>query len=60
MKEVVIVSAVRTSIGEFGGTLRTVPAYDLATVVLNEVINRANLEASLINYRVNRIECLDY
>jgi len=33
---VAIVSAVRTPIGNFGGSLRTVPAYDLAAIVLNE------------------------
>jgi acetyl-CoA C-acetyltransferase len=38
-----IVSAVRTPIGNFGGTLRTVPAYDLAAIVLNEAVKRANL-----------------
>ena len=49
MKEVAIVSAVRTPIGNFGGSLRTVPAYDLAALVLNEVIRRTNLEASSID-----------
>lgn len=49
MKEVAVVSAVRTPIGNFGGSLRTVPAYDLAALVLKEVIKRANLEASSIN-----------
>jgi acetyl-CoA C-acetyltransferase len=39
-----IVSAVRTPIGNFGGTLRTVPAYDLAALVLNEAVKRAALE----------------
>lgn len=48
MKEVAIVSAVRTPIGNFGGSLRTVPAYDLAPVVLNEVIKRANIEAGSV------------
>jgi acetyl-CoA C-acetyltransferase len=45
-KKVVIVSAARTPIGNFGGSLRTVPAYDLAALVLSEVIKRANLEPS--------------
>ena len=44
MKETVIVSGVRTPIGNFGGTLRSVPAYDLAAVVLNETVKRATLE----------------
>ncbi|MBN1849870.1 MAG: hypothetical protein JW932_14950 [Deltaproteobacteria bacterium] len=36
-----IVSAARTPIGYFGGTLRIVPAHDLAATVLNEAIKRA-------------------
>jgi acetyl-CoA C-acetyltransferase len=49
MKNAVIVSAVRTPIGNFGGSLRTVPAYDLGALVLNEVIRRANLEAGKVD-----------
>ena len=49
MKEVAIVSAVRTPIGNFGGTLRTVPAYDLGALILNEVAKRAELEPNAID-----------
>ena len=49
MEDVVIASAVRTPIGNFGGSLRTLPAYDLAALVLNEVIKRANLEPAEVN-----------
>ena len=49
MKEVVIVSAVRSPVGNFGGSLRTVPAYDLGALVLNEVANRAKLDTALVN-----------
>ena len=44
-----IVSSVRTAIGNFGGTLRTVPAYDLAAVVLNEVVRRAGLDPASVD-----------
>ena len=44
MQDAVIVGAVRTPIGNFGGSLKTVPAYDLAALVLNEVLKRAKLE----------------
>jgi len=47
--KVAIVSAVRTPIGNFGGTLRSVPAYDLAAVVLNEAVKRANLQPESID-----------
>jgi len=46
VKKAVIVSATRTPIGNFGGSLRSVPAYDLGALVLNEVVKRANLEPS--------------
>ena len=39
-----IVSAVRTPIGNFGGSLKTIPAYVTATLVLNETIKRANVD----------------
>ncbi len=49
MEEVVVVSAVRTPVGNFGGSLRTVPAYDLGALVLNEVVKRVTLEPSLVD-----------
>ena len=49
MEDVSIINAVRTPIGNFGGSLRTVPAYDLAALVLNEVVNRAKLEPAQVD-----------
>ncbi len=49
MNRVAIVSAVRTPIGNFGGTLRTVPAYRLAPLVINEAVNRANIQPKTVN-----------
>ena len=43
MKDVVIVSAVRTAIGTFGGSLKDVPAVDLGALVIKEAVNRAEL-----------------
>ncbi|SMC18148.1 acetyl-CoA acetyltransferase [Clostridium acidisoli DSM 12555] len=45
MKEVVIVSAVRTAIGAFGKSLKDVPAVDLGAVVINEAIKRAGIKS---------------
>ena len=42
MKEAVIVSGVRTPVGKYMGALREVHAYDLAALVLNEALRRAN------------------
>jgi acetyl-CoA C-acetyltransferase len=49
MKEVVVVSAVRTPIGNFGGSLRSVPAHDLAALVLREVLTRARLDPDSVD-----------
>ncbi len=49
MNRVAIVSAVRTPIGNFGGSLRTVPAYDLEALVLNEAVKRAKLKPEAVN-----------
>ncbi len=42
MKDVVIVSAVRTAIGAFGGSLKDIQAYNLASIVMKEAMARAN------------------
>ena len=44
MKEVVIVSACRTAIGDFGGSLATVSATDLGALVMKEALSRAGVE----------------
>jgi acetyl-CoA C-acetyltransferase len=44
MKEVVIVSAVRTAIGAYNGSLAEVSAVELGALVIKEAINRANIE----------------
>ena len=49
MNRVGIVSAVRTPIGNFGGSLKTVPAYDLEALVLNEAVKRANVKPEVVN-----------
>jgi acetyl-CoA C-acetyltransferase len=43
MKNVVIVSGVRTPVGSFGGSLKNVPVVDLGTCVMKEVLKRAGL-----------------
>ncbi|MGN2371359.1 acetyl-CoA C-acetyltransferase [Clostridium cagae] len=48
MKEVVIVSAVRTALGSFGGALKTVPAVDLGATVIKEALNRAGVKPEAV------------
>lgn len=49
MKDVVIVSAVRTAVGTFGGALKDVPAIDLGALVIKEALKRANLNPEMVN-----------
>jgi acetyl-CoA C-acetyltransferase len=49
MKDVVIVSACRTAIGAFGGTLKTVTGATLASIVMKEAIVRANIDPAMID-----------
>ena len=46
MKEVVIVSAVRTPIGRFGGSLKDSSAVELGKIVVEDALKRANIETS--------------
>ncbi len=43
MSEVVIVSGVRTAIGNYGGALRDTPVVKLGSIVIKEALNRAGL-----------------
>jgi acetyl-CoA C-acetyltransferase len=44
MKEAVIVSGVRTAIGNYGGSLQDVPAVKLGSIVIKEALKRAGLK----------------
>jgi len=43
MTEIVIVSAARTAVAKFGGSLATIPAPQLGAVVIEEALKRANV-----------------
>ena len=49
MDDAVIVSAVRTAIGEAGKSLATVPAWDLAEVACREAISRAGIDPAVFD-----------
>ncbi len=49
MNQAVIVSAVRTPLGSFGGTLSTMGATDLGALVIREAVRRAGIEDKEIN-----------
>ena len=48
MEDIVIVSAARTAVGKFGGSLAGIAATELGAIVIKEVIARANLTPSLM------------
>jgi acetyl-CoA C-acetyltransferase len=43
MEDIVIVSALRTGVGKFGGTLANVPATELGAIVIKELLARAKV-----------------
>lgn len=43
-RRVVIASAVRTAIGGFGGSLKSVPAYDLAAHIMKAAVERSKID----------------
>ncbi len=49
MKEAVIVSAVRTPLGSFNGSLGHIGATDLAAIVIEEALKRAGIEKKAVN-----------
>ncbi len=49
MKDVVIVSACRTAIGEFGGTLKDLNAATLASITMKEAVRRAGIDSGIID-----------
>ena len=49
MNQPVIISAVRTPVGRYMGALKDVEAYDLASLVLNEVIKRVDIQPAQVD-----------
>ena len=49
MKEVVIVAAVRTAIGSFGGSLKDISAVELGSLVIKNAIERASLRPEQVD-----------
>lgn len=49
MREVVIVSALRTAIGSYGGSLKDISAVELGVSVVKEALNKANLDPAAVD-----------
>lgn len=50
IRDVVVLSAVRSAIGGFGGSLSSMEPADLAGVVMKEAVGRSGVDPQLINY----------
>jgi acetyl-CoA C-acetyltransferase len=50
MREVVVVSGVRTAIGTYGGSLKDVPPTELAALVVREALARAKVEGKDVGH----------
>lgn len=48
MTDIVIVSAARTAVGKFGGSLARVPATELGSIVIREAVARAKLDPAQV------------
>jgi acetyl-CoA C-acetyltransferase len=48
MEDIVIVSAVRTAVGKFGGSLAKIPATELGAIVIKEALARAKVDPSQV------------
>src|SRR5215217_6515889 len=49
MEDIVIVSAVRTAVGKFGGSLARIPATELGAIVIKEALSRAKVDPSQVS-----------
>jgi acetyl-CoA C-acetyltransferase len=49
VNNIVIVSAVRTAVGRYGGALKTLSSGQLASIAIKEAINRAGINASQVD-----------
>ncbi|MCB0046024.1 MAG: acetyl-CoA C-acyltransferase family protein [Caldilineaceae bacterium] len=52
MREVVVLSAVRTAVGTYGGGLKDVPPCDLGALVTREAISRAGIDPADVEHAV--------
>ena len=53
MSAVVFVSAVRTPMGSFGGTLKDMIVYDLGAFPAREALKRANVNGDEVDEAIN-------
>ena len=52
VREVVVVSGVRTAVGDYGGSLKDIPPTDLAAQCIKESLSRAEIESKDVGHVV--------
>jgi acetyl-CoA C-acetyltransferase len=50
MRETVVVSAVRTPFGKFGGSLKDFKAIELGAIAIEEAVSRAGIDSEMVDY----------
>ena len=48
-ENVYIMGAVRTAIGKYGGSLKSVPAHQMGAAIIKEVLKRANVTGDMVD-----------
>jgi acetyl-CoA C-acetyltransferase len=49
LKDIVVIAACRTAMGKFGGTLKSIPSWDLGAVAVREALRRAGLRGDQVD-----------
>ena len=49
LNDIVVISGARTPMGRFGGTLKSIPAYDLGGIAVAEALKRSGLKGEDID-----------
>jgi acetyl-CoA acetyltransferase len=57
MEDIVIVSAARTAVGKFGGSLAKVPATELGSIAIRAALERAKLRVSIRSAKSSWARC---
>lgn len=58
MRDVVVISGVRTAIGDFGGSLKNFSPSELGTMIVRETLQRANIAGAKWNTSCSATWCI--
>lgn len=49
LNDIVVVSACRTALGKFGGTIKNIPSYDLGGIAIKDALKRASITGDMVD-----------